>query len=30
VADSTLINGVFGEHDQIGLELPADIIYDRL
>jgi hypothetical protein len=30
MADSTLINGVFGEHELIGLDLPADISYDRL
>jgi hypothetical protein len=30
VADNTLINGVFGELELIGLDLPADIIYDRL
>jgi len=30
VMSNALINGVFGELEPIGFDLPADIIYDRL
>lgn len=30
MTDNALINGVFGELELIGFDLPADIIYDRL